>query len=315
MTNYLTQTLVALVGLVSVTLHAHDQHEGASAANSKRSLLPLGDGKALATPKQGYVFACSTRFPGGGGAHRAGDWIKDGHWDPSAKPIVEGRVEWPDAAIAISVEGDQRIVRANNLPKHPTGEFPIRRGSKAYDYDRNPNYVQTQPILLRLPASPAVATNAGCVPLGMVGFALSGVAIFNAFDLQGRDAPAYEVQDKCNGHPERGGQYHYHDWSECIGDKAGAVGKHSDHVGFMLDGFPIFGLKGERGKEVTNADLDECHGHTHEVEIDGKKVTTYHYHFTREYPYTIGCFRGSVDSAYMPRPGLPSHDSDKRRER
>jgi hypothetical protein len=68
----------------------------------------------------------------------------------------------------------------------------------------------------------------------------------------------------------------------------------------MLDGFPIFGPRGDGGRELTNVDLDECHGHTHEVELDGRRVATYHYHFTREYPYTIGCFRGAP--ARAPRP-------------
>ena len=44
---------------------------------------------------------------------------------------------------------------------------------------------------------------------------------------------------------------------------------------------------------LTNADLDECHGHTHTITWDGKAVVMYHYHATREFPYTVGCFRGA----------------------
>jgi YHYH protein len=270
--------------------------------------LPLGDGKVTNTPKQGYVFACSTRFPGGGGAHRVGDWVTDGFWWPAMKPVVEGDVAWPNASITVQVQGEQRVVTANNLPKHTTGIYPIDPKSNAHNYDRNPNSIREQAVLLRLPAKPAVATQASCVPMGMIGFALSGVAIFNAFDLAGRDAPAYEIQDKCNGHPERTGQYHYHDWSSCLTDKSDKATSHSSIVGYMLDGFAIYGLKGEAGRELTNADLDECHGHAHEVELEGKKDKTYHYHFTRKYPYTIGCFKGAVDSRYLkpgPLPPLP----------
>jgi hypothetical protein len=297
----------ALLAFAALPLLAHDAALHAPKALSagtgtSAAALPLGDGKLSAVPKRGYVMACSTRFPGGGGAHRAGEWIKDGRWNPSGKPVVEGRVDWPGAAIGVALEGEQRVVRANNLPTHPSGEFPIRRGSLAYDYDRNPNALREQTILLRLPAAPLAAPEPGCVPLGMIGFALSGVAIFNAFDLAGRDAPAYEIQDACNGHPERGGQYHYHDWSACIQDASGAAGQHSDLAGFMLDGFAIFGPHGEGGKLLTNDDLDECHGHTHEVTLDGKKQVAYHYHFTREYPYTIGCFKGKVDAALLRRP-------------
>jgi hypothetical protein len=281
-----THTLLALASLMGVCVaQAHAPSNGMS------SRLPLGDGKFSQSPKKGFVFACSTRFPGGGGAHRAGEWIKDGFWDPSKTPLVDGNVMWPNSEISISVEGEQRVVRANNLPKHATGEYPIARGSKAFEYDRNPNAIKAQTIVLQLPAQPTLLESPACVPMGMVGFALSGVAIFNAFDLAGRDAPAYEIQDKCNGHPERGGQYHYHDWSPCLPDQSGDAGAHNDLAGFMLDGLPIFGPKGEGGKALTSDDLDECHGHTHEVTIEGKTAKQYHYHFTRDYPYTIGCFR------------------------
>ena len=46
--------------------------------------------------------------------------------------------------------------------------------------------------------------------------------------------------------------------------------KHSKLVGWILDGFPIFGYRGKKGELLTNADLDVCHGHTHKVKIDGK---------------------------------------------
>jgi YHYH protein len=280
---------------------AHDAAQHAKSANQTAQRLPLGDGKISATPRQGYVMACSTRFPGGGGAHRAGEWIDKtaGTWDPTAKPQVEGSVNWPNAAITVSREGDQRVVRANNLPTHPTGQYPIRPGSKAYDYDRNPNSIREQTVLLRLPAEPQITSQPGCVPMGMIGFALSGVAIFNAFDLAGRDAPAYEIQDQCNGHPERNGQYHYHDWSPCLAkDKDGRAYAHDEPVGWMLDGHPILGPfsggEGDRGKLITNADLDECHGTVGNVRVDGQIKRIYHYRFTMEYPYTIGCFKGGM---------------------
>ncbi len=64
-------------------------------------------------------------------------------------------------------------------------------------------------------------------------------------------------------------------------------------VGFALDGFPIYNGRDEDGKRLTNADLDKCHGRTSVVKLDGEKVKTYHYEATLEYPYTLGCFRGT----------------------
>ena len=40
--------------------------------------------------------------------------------------------------------------------------------------------------------------------------------------------------------------------------------------------------------ETALEDLDACHGHKHKV--GGRRV--YHYHATREFPYTLGCFSG-----------------------
>ena len=71
----------------------------------------------------------------------------------------------------------------------------------------------------------------------------------------------------------------------------------------MLDGFPILGPRDENGREITNAELDECHGRTGPVLIEGRVVVTYHYRFTLEFPYTLGCFRGTPIA--MPRRGPP----------
>jgi hypothetical protein len=143
------------------------------------------------------------------------------------------------------------------------------------------------------PSVPQEAATPNCLPLGMIGFALSGTVIFHAVDLQRRDAPAYEIQDSCNGHPEMRGQYHYHDYSPCLKDESGEAGQHSELVGYVLDGFGIYGLYGENGETLTTDDLDDCHGHRHGLEWDGASTDIYHYHFTSEYPYSLSCFKGA----------------------
>ena len=121
---------------------------------------------------------------------------------------------------------------------------------------------------------------------------LSGARIFNALDADGRDAVAHEVQDSCQGHPQGASIYHYHNVSRCV-ETDGDSNQHSPLVGYIADGFGIYGNRGENGTPLTNADLDECHGHSHELMINGVGTVQYHYHATREYPYTVGCFRGS----------------------
>jgi hypothetical protein len=135
--------------------------------------------------------------------------------------------------------------------------------------------------------------------MGVIGIAISGVAIFNAFDLAGRDAPAWEIQDRCNGHPERNGRYHYHDFSLCL--EALATEGADQPLGWMLDGFPVLGPRFADGRWVTNADLDDCHGRVGDVVLNGVRTRGYHYRFTQEFPYTLGCFRGAVDPSLLRR--------------
>ncbi len=257
--------------------------------------LPLGDGRISTSAKQGYIFSCQTNF-NGGGAFRDGDWIKGNKWNPNGKPLVQGSVSWPNHFFTISTQDNKRLIKSNDLPDHPTGIFPIGYSDPAYYFDRNPNSILEQNIVLTMPTEPKLAAHPSCLDMGMIGIALTGVAIFNGLDAMGRDAAAHEIQDSCNGHPERQGTYHYHNLSPCMKDKSGKQGKHSDLVGYAIDGFGIYGEFGENGKQLSNKDLDECHGHSHLTTWNGIPQEIYHYHLTREYPYTLGCFRGEVAS-------------------
>jgi hypothetical protein len=253
--------------------------------------LPLGDGWVSDRPRVGHVWSCATRFPGGGGAHRAGEWIGEAFWDPARKPQVDGAVDWLVASADVTVRDEQRVITSNSLPDHSSGVYPIAESDDAYQYDRNPNTIAPQRVALTVPRVPVLAASPRCLPMGMVAVARNGVAIFHALDLDGRDAPAYEIQDACNGHPEITGQYHYHDHSACLRDAAPAA-EHSELLGYAIDGFGLYGLRGEGGTTLVTNDLDDCHGHTHEIDWDGVPRSLYHYHMTPDYPYTLGCLRG-----------------------
>lgn len=250
--------------------------------------LTVGDGRYSASPQVGYVYSCQTQFTGGG-ATGTGSWMNgDGTWDMTKKAVVDGSVTWPHSFV-ITVQGDQRAFVGNDLPNHPTGNYPIASSDDAYTYDRNPNSISAQSVSFGVPANPTVAAQPTCVG-GEVGIMLSGVIIFSAFDADGRDAPAHEVQDECDGHPQAASFYHYHSLSDCLEDTAAG---HSALMGYAFDGFGIYGYHGEDGRELTNADLDACHGHTHVIEWDGRHVEIYHYHATHEFPYVVGCFTGT----------------------
>lgn len=264
-----------------------------SGAYAHDSKIPIGDGHVSSQPKRGFVMSCQQRFnPNAGGAHNSGDWIKGNYWYPALKPTVDGAVKWSGGGVKVSIKGTTRTVSAKGVPNHTTGYYPVRRTDDAYEYDRNPNRIKTRRVSLALPAQPQIAISASCVPMGMIGVALTGAAIFNALDGPGRDAVAHEIQDRCSGHPERSGQYHYHGPSSCMIEIGKGSDGHSGLVGYALDGFGIFGGSGANGKHMSNANLDACHGHTETVVWDGQSKRMYHYHLTDEYPYTLGCFKG-----------------------
>jgi hypothetical protein len=268
-----------------------------ASSNFDTHAIPLGDGKVSSSPKVGYVYSCQQSFRGGGASH-TGDWINGSTWDLSKKLSVEGNVYWNQATFSNVISGMYRVLTGNGLPvSEPTGIFPIRTSDPAYQIDRNPNTISTQNDSFNLPLNPTFASSPLCVPMGIIGVALDGVAIYNALDASGRDAVAHEVQDSCDGHPEMTGEYHYHGPSPCMPhyNESNAV------VGYALDGFPITSMYDSNHNYYTDADLDECHGTTTPIVVDGKIITTYHYVLTQEYPYTVGCFRGTPDLRHMRR--------------
>jgi YHYH protein len=271
--------LILLVVMISDPVLAH--HPVATE-------LPVGDGKVTDHPATGNVFACRTQFRTGGARH-VGEWLHGDTWNPLEKPHVRGRLLWPDAVFALTEADDTLSVESNGLPvDQPTGSFPIARDDPAYAYDTNPNPIMAQSLAFDIPLAPIKATEPGCLPMGMTGFTLTGVAIYSAIDDAGLDAAAHEVQDLCNGHPQGKGQYHYHNSSPCLpGAESNAV------IGWALDGYPILGMRDARNKLITNADLDVCHGRAEQVSVDGRTYA-YAYRLTQEYPYTMGCFTGWV---------------------
>ena len=254
-------------------------------------LLPVGDNKYTTNgAKKGYVYMCNANFvpSSQAGAQARGPWFTNNNtqWDINKKVAVKGSVTWQQNII-VKIENGKRVVTTNDLPEHHTGTFPVSSSDPAYSYDRNPNSISSQSFTYSLAASPSYGTPQ-CMG-GEVGIMLTGSALFNGFDAGGRDAGAWEVQDSCDGHPQSHGAYHYHTLSRCITDVSV-----STVIGYALDGFSITGPKVGDKNYLTTDDLDECHGIVSEVTLDGKKVTTYHYVMTQDFPYSASCFRATA---------------------
>lgn len=256
--------------------------------------IPLGDGYVSSSPKVGYVDSCIPHFGGIGGAQVEGPWIDNTTktWDSLTKVAVGGSVKWPAAYYRLSTKGGKRVISFDDLPiNHTTGIFPIRPTDQAFAYDRNPNHIAAHKFVWKLPLHPELTRQGRCTRGGPIGVLTDGVVLYNALDGEGRDAGAHEVLDRCGGHPDQSSTYHHHEVPSCI--LARAPKGRTTLVGYALDGFGIYAVKSATGALPGNTELDACHGTTSRVLWNGKLTRIYHYVATLEYPYAVGCFRGT----------------------
>lgn len=250
-------------------------------------VVPLGDYKYVTvSAKKGYIYLCNAHKDNPGSMVN-GPWISSSTWNFKQKVTVDGAVVWKNASFTQTLSGAYRTLTGNDLPVgQTTGVFPVAVSDDAHAYDPNPNTISVQSIKQNLPAHPQYTKTPYCMG-GEVGIMTNGVALFNGFDAGLRDAPAHEVQDSNDGHPQGTGEYHYHSLPAFLHEATV-----STVIGFAYDGFPITGPVVEKGKYLTTSNLDECHGLTSEVVLDGKMTVTYHYVMTYDFPYSVSCFRG-----------------------
>ncbi|XP_071956009.1 uncharacterized protein [Antedon mediterranea] len=179
--------------------------------------------------------------------------------------------------VEIVSHGSSHTITSNGVPDHDTPDYPNQH---------NPNDITVQDFSFTFPTNAAFADETTELPLGPIGLAINGVPLFNPYTITGEDAVETETFDSCDGHPDPRGSYHYHKMpSTCVFTVTEGVP--SSIVGVARDGFPIYGPIDEDGTRLTSADLDECHG---KMSSGGE----YRYHTTDDFPYILGCFRGTV---------------------
>lgn len=259
--------------------------------------LPLGDTRVATTGpgRRGWTWACTSGNPNAPGAIHDGPWIDGDEWNLLEKLAVRGEVSWTSTAKYVEQSSaTTRTVTTMRVPTiGTTGEFPIARDDPAYAYDRNPSSVSPRQKVVTLPLNPVKATKPSCLPMGAIGVAVNGVMLYNALDARNMDARAHEMQDSCEGHPNFA-EYHYHAGSACVVEgKTDSGPKSAVLFGYAFDGFGIYIERDSKGNMLTNKRLDACHGRTSKVMWNGKRQKVYHYVVTQEFPYLLGCFRGT----------------------
>jgi hypothetical protein len=209
--------------------------------------------------------------------------------------------------VAVWQDGNTMVVQSNAVPNHKSPYFlPSDPRYEAYNgsnpnFMLNPNHITTQTLEFRIPANPQAAATHVATPLGPIGVALNGVPFFNQY--AGPNQPlTNEINsfDQYNGHPQQSGMYHYHVEPKYLTAQSGE----DSLLGFLLDGFPVYGPM-ENGVAVTNADLDQYHGHFHATADYPNGI--YHYHITAEAPYINGAgFYGTPGTVSMTQSNTPA---------
>ncbi|OJJ17351.1 hypothetical protein BKI52_31830 [marine bacterium AO1-C] len=199
---------------------------------------------------------------------------------------------------SVELDGDFVVIRTKDLPDHGSPFYPTTDAKYEPYNGTNSNFstsislggssqdpdLQEQDITFRIPVNPAEASTKESTPGGPIGVALNGVVIYNQYNGAGNllDDLEFNNTDQYSGHPSpSNGQYHYHIEPVWLTAQNGK----SSLIGFLLDGFPIYGPE-EDGKTLVSADLDAYHGHSHATTEFPNGI--YHYHTTADAPWING---------------------------
>jgi hypothetical protein len=107
----------------------------------------------------------------------------------------------------------------------------------------------------------------------IVGVALNGVPIFGNFAAPGDDIYQEILTfDRCAGHPQQTGVYHYHS------EPLSLTYDDANLVGVLLDGYPVYGRHDADGSLPT---LDANGGHTGTT-AESPSTPVYHYHVNEQ---------------------------------
>lgn len=239
--------------------------------------------------------------------------------------------------VSITVEGEWRIIRANGLPDHQTGQFPGRG---------NPNSIAAQQYEFRVRARPHPAEQLTPLRMQPFGVAVNGV-VFDpgAAEWWNGDrnwqyealvnGPGFLGIDQSHAHVQPTGAYHYHGVPTALVHALTDGKQTMVIVGWAADGFPIYNdlghtdpkdarsplkklrssyqiKKGERpsgprGKYDGSfvADYEYVAGSGDLDECNGRFAVTpdypdgiYHYVLTEQFPSIPRMYRGTPDQSF-----------------
>jgi hypothetical protein len=263
------------------------------------------NGLSLGQAQRNGQWVCITGLPSNVTLYDAKTpWVSGLDVNTSLIPFVSGNVNNGRSIFKTTLSKTARHFKGNGLPNHKTGAYPVQEGTPAYSWYASlpaDGYSSAAAIPIAaynlditVPRNPTYSEQPYCINSLVTGVVTQTGSVWHANLAYGTywvDPIAALPLDSCWGHPYNK-EYHYHGYSwKCLPNQ-GSSRTHSPLYGYALDGFGIYGPRGDNGRLLTNNDLDECHGHVGTIKWDGKWQTMYHYHVNSEYPYGPGCYRG-----------------------
>ena len=236
--------------------------------------------------------------------------IKAAKWNPTVK---------------LTYSKSSVLMQPTGIPNHARDAYYAVPTAGVVVPDASTSIVMKDPTKAQnynftIPTSPKYSSKTSSTSLGSIGVMISGAVLYNPFEGDGKsvamannftitnaDGISASFVDKCAGHPTpQQGAYHYHGLPTCVTAQVDKVSKPSHIIGFALDGFPIYGDRDIKGKQLTAKNLDQCNGIYSATPEFPKGIYHYVLLSTSDVRSSIACFHGEVDSSQiqaMPKMG------------
>lgn len=187
------------------------------------------------------------------------------------------------SVVTVSTSGGFITLTSQGTPNHVTPYWG--EGNALYEAPgpngTNPGLIRERDNTMTIPTNPVAAAIKEETALGAIGMSLNGVPIYN--DREGGNVPldamVLEHFDRAGAHVGPSG-YHYH----VSGDFT--TKDDANLVGFLRDGFPIYGRQCDGGNYPS--DLDTNGGHTSTTADFPNAI--YHYHCSNTNYLNLGVY-------------------------
>lgn len=206
--------------------------------------------------------------------------------------------------VTLTKSSSNVIIQTDGQPDYKSPYYATSNGCYESGFPTgraaNPNTLGAQSITMTVPFSPTASSGSTgtAMPMGVIGIALNGVAIFSNAAAPG-DRIYNEVAtfDKCEGHPA-GTIYHYHT------EPTTATNSDANFIGVLRDGFPVYGRYDyDSVSGFTTPTLNKASAGGHLGKTVDSTTDVYHYHVNLQssgsnsaYFITTGYYMGTAGS-------------------